>query len=138
MEERRHSYREKIICRMKSEKSRDSHSSVSLSAYLASFSEPLLDICDEIMDIVESNNLLILSKDNRATLDHIMEEACIAIGKEFHCICLGPVSTLDNTDLLLTSLANCVIENLNAKSCGVIVLSITNAHFMDNMTLTHF
>ena len=57
------------------------------------------------MDIVESNNLLILSKDNRATPDHIMEKACIAIGKEFHCICLGPVSPLDNTDLLLTSLA---------------------------------
>ena len=136
MKERRHSYREKILNRMKSAKVGHSHSSVSLSSYLASFSEPLLDICVEIMDIVDSDNLLIYCKDNHATLDHLIEDACIATGKEFHCACLGPVSATENTDLLLSSLANCVIENINTEFCGTIVLSVTNAHYMDNKTLT--
>eukprot|EP00942_MAST-04A_sp_MAST-4A-sp1_P006642 g6642.t1 len=124
-------------CAETSSKRNQSHSSVSLSTYLVSLSPTLQYLCTEIMEHLANDNLTIFCKDQHATLDHMIENACIATGKEFYCVDLGPIGVAENENLLFDCIGNAIVGDF--KECKqenkAIIVSIANAQYIDFGTL---
>ena len=108
---------------------------VSMSPYIISISNHLLEQTEILAITLVKHDILLLTKENQVSFEYLVNSACVSMEKtKVHTAALGPMSLEDIEEIILASLAYAFIDALK-DDVDIVILSIINGQFIEENLL---